>query len=189
MWGGSKRRDSFFCLGTSSWSCLTPYMHHSFRGEGPPKITRKVLHWNRPPNDYKASGLLLSHFPIKQPPRSSKTPAGPAHAMWDLPRRGLADGLHPDANFSRILIPASHDSYIHRMDWSLSHLDWEGWGGAKKTAPWHHSEIWSAQIITKWQWDIIYPKVTQGVSKALDIPYYLHCAWRPQSSGKLERAN
>ena len=32
-------------------------------------------------------------------------------------------------------------------------------------------------------------KVTQGVSKALGITYYLHCAWRPQSSGKLERAN
>ena len=32
-------------------------------------------------------------------------------------------------------------------------------------------------------------KVTQGVSKALGITYYLHCASRPQSSGKVERAN
>ena len=32
-------------------------------------------------------------------------------------------------------------------------------------------------------------KVTQGVSKALGITYYLHCTWRPQSSGKVERAN
>ena len=32
-------------------------------------------------------------------------------------------------------------------------------------------------------------KVTQGVSKALGITYHLHCAWRPQSSGKVERAN
>ena len=32
-------------------------------------------------------------------------------------------------------------------------------------------------------------KVTQGISKALGITYYLHCAWRPQSSGKVERAN
>ena len=32
-------------------------------------------------------------------------------------------------------------------------------------------------------------KVTQGVSKALGITFYLHCAWRPQSSGKVERAN
>ena len=32
-------------------------------------------------------------------------------------------------------------------------------------------------------------KVSQGVSEALGITYYLHCAWRPQSSGKVERAN
>ena len=32
-------------------------------------------------------------------------------------------------------------------------------------------------------------KVTQGVSKALVIAYYLHCAWKPQSSGKVERTN
>ena len=32
-------------------------------------------------------------------------------------------------------------------------------------------------------------QATQGVSKALGITYYLHCAWRPQSSGKVERAN
>ena len=32
-------------------------------------------------------------------------------------------------------------------------------------------------------------KVTQGVSKAWDIIYYLHCPWRPQSSGKVERPN
>ena len=28
--------------------------------------------------------------------------------------------------------------------------------------------------------------ITQGVSKALGITYYLHCAWRPQFSGKVE---
>ena len=32
----------------------------------------------------------------------------------------------------------------------------EGVGKKKKTAPLNHSEIWSAQVITKWQWDIIY---------------------------------
>ena len=31
--------------------------------------------------------------------------------------------------------------------------------------------------------------VTQGVSKALGIEYHLHCSWRPQSSGKAEKAN
>ena len=31
--------------------------------------------------------------------------------------------------------------------------------------------------------------VTQGVSKALEIEYHLHCSWRPQSLGKVEKAN
>ena len=31
--------------------------------------------------------------------------------------------------------------------------------------------------------------VTWGVSKALGIKYHLHCSWRPQSSGKVEKAN
>ena len=31
--------------------------------------------------------------------------------------------------------------------------------------------------------------VTQGMSKALAIEYHLHSSWRPQSSGKVEKAN
>ena len=31
--------------------------------------------------------------------------------------------------------------------------------------------------------------VTEGVSKALGIEYHLHCSWRPQSLGKVEKAN
>ena len=31
--------------------------------------------------------------------------------------------------------------------------------------------------------------VTQEVFKALGIDYHLHCSWRPQSSGKVEKAN
>ena len=31
--------------------------------------------------------------------------------------------------------------------------------------------------------------VTQGVSKALGTEHHLHCSWRPQSSGKAEKAN
>ena len=98
MWGGSKRRDSFFCLGTSNGSWLTPYMPPFIRGKAPPEITGKILQRNKSPNDYKASSLLLSHLPTEQPPRSSKTPAGPVCPMtWGLSRRGLVDGLHPDA--------------------------------------------------------------------------------------------
>jgi hypothetical protein len=31
--------------------------------------------------------------------------------------------------------------------------------------------------------------VTQGLSRALGIEYHLHCAWCPQSSGKVEKTN
>ena len=31
--------------------------------------------------------------------------------------------------------------------------------------------------------------VTPGLSKALGIEYRLHCSWRSQSSGKVEKAN
>ena len=31
--------------------------------------------------------------------------------------------------------------------------------------------------------------VTQGLSKALEIEYDLHCSWRPQSLGKVEKSN
>ena len=31
--------------------------------------------------------------------------------------------------------------------------------------------------------------VSQGVSEALGIEYRLHCSWRPQSSGKVKKAN
>ena len=44
-------------------------------------------------------------------------------------------------------------------------------------------------VITKWHGTSLISKVTQGVSKALGINYYLHCALKPQSSGKVERVN
>ena len=102
IWGGSKRRNSFFCLEPPMEVGKLLTCHYSFRRKGPPQITRKFLQRNSLPN-YKTGGLLLSHLPIKQPPRSSKTPAGPAHpTTWGLPRRGLADRLHLDASFSRV---------------------------------------------------------------------------------------
>ena len=59
-------------------------------------------------NSFRRTGLQMtlrqvSHLPIKKPLWSSKTPAGPASLMtWDLPGRGMADGSHPDASFSRV---------------------------------------------------------------------------------------
>ena len=38
-------------------------------------------------------------------------------------------------------------------------------------------------------WTSFTSKVTQRVAKGLGITYYFHCSWRPQSSGKVERAS
>ena len=100
--GWFQKEGLLFLPGNLQWKLFNSLHATTHLGEKVPKITRKVFQRNRLPNNYKTSGLL-SHLPIKQPPRSSKTPAGPAHpAMWGLSRRGLADGLHPDASFSRV---------------------------------------------------------------------------------------
>ena len=60
-----------------------------------------------------------------------------------------------------------------------------------KTTPasWNYYEIWSAQVTKSDNGTSFTSKVTQGVSKALGITYYLHCTWRSQSSGKVQRAH
>ena len=76
------------------------------------------------------------------------------------------------------------------MDWRLSHPDWEGWGSGKKKLL--HEIIPRFGLPRSLQSDngtSFTSKVTQGVSKALGITYYLHCAWRPQFSGNVKRAN
>ena len=72
----------------------------SFRGTGLQRSIRQVVSFSPTCQLYKPQGAQR-----------------PAHPMtWDLPRRGLADGLHPVASFSKVKIPISHDRYIHRMD-------------------------------------------------------------------------
>ena len=81
---------------------------------------------------------------------------------------------------------ASHDRYTHRMDWRLSHLDWEGQGGSSKQKKVLLEIILRFGLPSSLHSDngtSFTSKVTQGVSKALGITYYLHCSWRPQSSG------
>ena len=75
------------------------------------------------------------------------------------------------------------------MDYKFSHPDWEGWGGGKKL---HHQIIVRFGLPRPLQSDngtSFTPKVTQGVSKTFSLTYCLHCAWRPQSSGKVEIVN
>ena len=58
-----------------------------------------------------------------------------------------------------------------------------------KTAPLNHSKIWLSRSLQSDNRTPFSSKVTQGVSKALGITYYFHCARRPQSLGKVERSN
>ena len=75
------------------------------------------------------------------------------------------------------------------MDWRLSHPDWEGWGGSKKLLHEISPRFGLPRSLKSDNGTSFTSKVTQGVSKALGITYDLHFAWRPQSSGKVERAN
>ena len=74
------------------------------------------------------------------------------------------------------------------MDWKFSHPDWEGWGGGKRL---DHEIIVRFGLLRPLQSDngTFTLKLTQEIYKTFNITYYLHCAWRPQSSGKVERAN
>ena len=49
-------------------------------GEGPPKIIREVLQRDRPPNNYKTSGFLLSHLPIN--PQGAQRPQLVQPIQW-----------------------------------------------------------------------------------------------------------
>ena len=103
--GWFQKEGLLFLPGNLQWKLVNSLHATTHLGE---KALHRLLErsfrgTNRLPNNYKTGGLLLSHLPIKQPPRSSNTPAVPACQMaWDLSRRGLADGLHPDASFSKV---------------------------------------------------------------------------------------
>ena len=83
------------------------------------------------------------------------------------------------------------------MDWRFSHQDWEAWEGGKKNKQTNKKKLLLVifpifglpRSLQSEDGTSFTSKVTYGTSKALDITYYLHCGWRPQSSGKVERAN
>ena len=58
--GWFQKEGLFFLPGNLQWKLVNSLHATTHLG-----ITRKVLQRNRPPNNYKASGLLLSHLPTK----------------------------------------------------------------------------------------------------------------------------
>ena len=177
-------------LGTSDGSWLTLTCHHSFRGKGPSKVTRKILQKNRPPNTYKASGLLMSHLPIKQPQAAQRP-----QLAQPVQRCGTYPGENWQMDFTQMPVSEGYKYLLVMMDTFTGWIEGLPTGIEK-----------AEEVVKKLLHEIILrfglprslqtgngtsftSKVTQGISKALGITYYLLCAWRPQSSGKVERAN
>ena len=101
---------------------------------------------------------------------------------------GTYPGEHWQMDFPQMLVSKGYKYLLVMTD---TVTGWtEGWGGGKKNN--NHEIILTFGLPRSLQSDngtSFTSKVTQGVSKTLGITYYLHCAWRPQSSGKVERAN
>ena len=52
--GWFQKEGLFFLPGNLQWKLVNSLLATTHLGEkGPPKITRKILHWNSPPNCYK----------------------------------------------------------------------------------------------------------------------------------------
>ena len=125
-------------------------------------------------------------MPVKEPPRSLKTPAGPAYpTAWDLPRSRLADEPHPDDSF---LKTGRVDGFLSGPRRARKCLKTK----QNKTKKLLHVIILRFVLSGQLQIDnetSFTSKVAQVVSKLLDTVCYFHCAWRHQFSGKIERNN
>ena len=92
IWGGSKRRD-FFSAWEPQWKSVNSLHATTYLEEKAlQKITRKVLQRNRPPNNYKANGLLLSHLPIN--PQGARRPQLAQPVQWC--------GTYPGEDFTQM---------------------------------------------------------------------------------------
>ena len=135
IWGGSKRR-LLFLPGNLQWKLVNAL--HATTHLGEKALQRWLERFFRGTGLQTTIGQVVSSCPTWQ---LNKLPQGAQRPQLaqSIQQRGTypgedwqANGLHPDASFSRVYIPISHDRYIHRTDWRLSHLDWESWGGSKK---------------------------------------------------------
>ena len=78
------------------------------------------------------------------------------------------------------------------LPWSLAGSSVHGifhWGGLPFPSPGDLPNLGFKPRSPTWQTDALPSRPRGSTSKALAITYYLLCAWRPQSSGKEERAN
>ena len=88
----------------------------------------------------------------------------------------------------------SHEATAHQTSLSMGFSRQEYWSGLPFPSTEMAEEVVKKKLLHESFRGLVCPchykvTVTQVVSKALGITYYLHCAWRPQSSGKVKRAN
>jgi hypothetical protein len=117
----------------------------------------------------------------------NKTPDARGTETGILSRERLATRLYPYARGTKVKTILSICGYVH-------------WVGGGFSLQYRRSRevvrILITEIIPRFglpkslQSDFgpaFKEEVTQGLSRALDTEYHLHCAWRPQSSGKVKK--
>ena len=107
----------------------------------------------------------------------------------DLSRRRLADWLNQNATLKRLQISTSLNRHHHWVNWGLSNKDGEGHRSSKSSPEKITSRFSLPHSLQSNNRPSFTFKITQSVSKALGIKYYLQSSWRPHSSGEVEWTN
>ena len=181
IWGGSKRRDSFFMPGNLQWKLVNSLHATSHLGE---KALQRLL--ERP---FRGTGLQMT---IRQVVSSCPTcqlnkPQGAQRPQLAQPVQqcGAYPGEDWLMDFTQMPVSQGYKYLLVMID---TFIGWtEGFPTQTEKAK---------EVVKKLLHEIIprfglsrslqsnngtsfTSKVTQGVSKALGITYYLHGAWRP----------
>ena len=73
------------------------------------------------------------------------------------------------------------------MGWNLPHTHWTDMRSSQTLAKTHNPEIWAASLHRVWQWATFCVWDNPNCIRSLGIKRKFHIAYRPRSSGKVER--
>ena len=93
--GWFQKEGLLFLPGNLQWKLVNSLPTWLFRRRGCPKITRKVLQRNRPPNNYKTGGLLLCQL---NNPQGARRP----QLAQPIQRRGAYPGEDWQMDFTQM---------------------------------------------------------------------------------------
>jgi hypothetical protein len=107
-----------------------------------------------------------------------------------LPQGRLAIRFYPCARGTKFRTTVSIGGQVHWRGGGLS-LQYREHAREVVLSSNHRNNplLWSPKSLQSDNGPAFKAEVTQGLSRALDIEYHLHCAWHPQLSGKVEKAN